>query len=354
MQIQDTYGFGIIGLGSIAKTHAEALMHAKGCRMVSGYHANAERAAAFCADYGAKGYDDLEAFLSDPELDIVLIATPSGAHLESALASLAHKKHVLIEKPLEVTVKRCDKLIDAARNAQVQLGSIFQSRSYGAAQAIKKALDEGRFGTLTLLDAQIKWYRSQAYYDSAAWRGTWQYDGGGILMNQGIHAVDLLQWFGGPVSEISGSTAMLTHDRIEVEDTAVATLKFSNGALGIIEGTTGTFPGFPKRIEVCGSKGSAILEEDSLLAWNFREERTEDTLIRKQFSKENGSKRDATQANGLDFAGHQRVFEDFVQALREKREPTISGQEARKSVEIIEAVYRSARLKKPVSLPLDE
>jgi len=352
MQKQDAYGFGIIGLGSIAKTHAEALLHAKGCRLVSGYHANKEKATAFCSHFGAKGYDDLEAFLSDPALDVVLIATPSGSHLESALASIAHKKHVLIEKPLEVTVERCDQLISAAQREQVVLGSIFQSRSYGAAKAIKKALEEGRFGQLTLLDAQIKWYRSQAYYDSAAWRGTWQYDGGGILMNQGIHAIDLLQWFGGPVSEIYGATATLTHERIEVEDTAVATLRFANGALGVIEGTTGTYPGFLKRIEVCGSQGSAILEEDSLLTWKFREERIEDELIRTQFSKEHGSKVDATQSSGLDFAGHQGVFEDFVQALRENRDPTISGKEARKPVEIIEAIYASARGRVPVSLPL--
>jgi predicted dehydrogenase len=350
MEKAHTYGFGIIGLGSIAKTHAQALKMAEGCTLVSAYHAKRERAERFCEEHGGTAYCDLQSFLSDPKLDIVLIATPSGMHLASALAAIESNKHVIIEKPLEVTTERCDQIIGLARQHKVKLGGIFQSRYYGASQALKKAICDGRFGTITLMDAQFKWFRSQEYYDSASWRGTWQYDGGGVFMNQGIHAIDLLQWFGGPVKEVNGSIATLAHERIEVEDTAVATLRFANGALGIIEGTTGSYPGFLKRIEVCGTKGSAILEEDSLLAWQFTEEIDEDASIRKTFAKDNASTIDATKPSGLDPSGHCAVFEQFAKALRTGSDLDIPGEEARKSVAIIEAIYKSAREKTSVLL----
>ncbi|WP_320127941.1 Gfo/Idh/MocA family oxidoreductase [uncultured Sphaerochaeta sp.] len=350
METKHSYGFGIIGLGSIAVTHAQAIAKAKNCTLVSGYHANQDRAEKFCMEYGIKAYSDLDQFLSDPNLDVVVVATPSGMHLEATLAAIKHHKHVIVEKPLEVTTLRCDQIIEAARREGVKVEGIFQSRYYGAAKVLKKAIDEGRFGKITLMDAQFKWFRSQAYYDSGAWRGTWQYDGGGVFMNQGIHAVDLLQWFGGAVSEVSGSIATLTHERIEVEDTAVATLRFANGALGIIEGTTGSYPGFLKRIEICGSLGSAILEEDSLLAWKFLEEQEEDSSIREQFGKKNGSNIDASKPSGLDPSGHCTLFENFALALETGSEPDISGEEAKKSVRIIEAIYKSAKERRQISL----
>lgn len=345
-----TYGFGIIGLGSIAITHAQAINQAEGCALVAGYHASKERAKRFCEEHGGTAYDDLEEFLSDPRLDIVVVATPSGLHLEAAVAAIGHHKHVIVEKPLEVTVARCDQIIDLARQHDVRLGGIFQSRYYGASQTLKQAIDAGRFGKITLLDARFKWFRSQEYYDSASWRGTWQYDGGGVFMNQGIHAIDLLQWFGGPVVEVNGTIATLAHERIEVEDTAVATLRFANGALGIIEGTTGSYPGFLKRIEVCGTKGSAILEEDSFLAWKFLEEKEEDEDIRKRFGKENASTVDASKPSGLDPSGHRALFEQFAKALRTGNALDIPGEEAKKAVQVIEAIYRSAKEKTSILL----
>ncbi|AEV30741.1 putative dehydrogenase [Sphaerochaeta pleomorpha str. Grapes] len=350
MENTQTYGFGIIGLGSIAITHAQAINQAKGCTLVAGYHANKDRAERFCKEHGGKAYSDLNAFLSDPRLDVVVVATPSGMHLEAAIAAISSNKHVIIEKPLEVTVARCDQIIDLARQHAVKIGGIFQSRYYGASQTLKKAIDEGRFGKITLMDAQFKWFRSQEYYDSASWRGTWQYDGGGVFMNQGIHAIDLLQWFGGPVVEVNGTIATLAHERIEVEDTAVATLRFASGALGIIEGTTGSYPGFLKRIEVCGTKGSAILEEDSFLAWQFLEEREEDADIRRIFGKDNASTIDASKPSGLDPSGHRAVFEQFSKALRTGTALDLPGEEAKKPVEIIEAIYKSAREKTSVLL----
>jgi predicted dehydrogenase len=345
-----TYGFGIIGLGSIAKTHAQALAKAKGCKFVAGYHADQARSEQFCQEFGATPYHDLKEFLSDEKLDIVVIATPSGSHLEAASLAIEANKHVLIEKPLEITTERCDRIIELAKKHTVVVGGIFQSRFFGASLALKKAIDEGRFGRITLMDAQFKWFRSQEYYDSGAWRGTWKLDGGGVFMNQGIHAIDLLQWFGGPVQEVSGTIATLAHERIEVEDTAVATLRFANGALGIIEGTTGSYPGFLKRIEICGTKGSAILEEDSLLSWKFLEEKEGDEEIRRAFGKENASGVDATKPSGLDPGGHCTVFEHFANSLHGGTAFAIPGEEARKSVRIIEAIYQSAKENRSVTV----
>jgi predicted dehydrogenase len=350
MERSTEIGFGIIGLGSIARTHAEAIGQARGCTFVAGYHADSEKASRFCDEFGGKAYSDLDRFLADPLLDAVVVATPSGMHLDAAIAAIEAGKHVLVEKPIEITTERCDRIIAAAKERGVKLGGVFQSRYHEAARTLKEAIDAGRFGKMSFIGAQFNWYRSQEYYDSGAWRGTWDIDGGGVFMNQGIHAIDLLQWFGGPVSEVFGMTAVRAHERIEVEDTAVAALRFSDGALGVIEGTTATYPGFLKRIEVCGSEGSAILEEDSLLAWQFRQEREGDEEIRSRFSKENGSDIDATKPSGLDPEGHRKAIEDFVRLIEGNASTAISGEEARKPVAIIRAIYESANSHAPVRL----
>jgi Predicted dehydrogenases and related proteins len=336
-------GFGVIGLGAIADVHVKAINSIPDACFVAGFDMVPGRADAFCKERGGKGYDNIDAFLSDSNLETVTITTPSGAHLDVALASMRAGKNVIIEKPLEITTERCDQLIAEAKKCGVTLSGIFQSRFHEAPQLVKKALEEGRFGTISIIDAQVKWFRTQEYYDAVKWHGTWKLDGGGALMNQSIHAIDLLQWFGGEVKEITGYTATLAHERIEVEDTAVANLKFASGALGVIEGTTAAYPGFLKRIEICGSRGCAVIEEESLKCWHFVDDTEEDEEIRKKYF-------DATQTGGgagdphaLGFHGHARVFEDVLHAVREGREPAITGEEARKSVAIIEAIYESAR-----------
>ena len=191
---------------------------------------------------------NLDQALRRDDVHAVIICTPSGNHLESALAAAAAGKHVVVEKPLEITPERCDQIIAACDKAGVKLCTIFPSRFADANMALKTAVDAGRFGKLTLGETTCKWCRTQAYYDSGQWRGTWQLDGGGALMNQAIHNVDLLLWLMGPVTHVSGFTATLAHERIEVEDTAVATLRFANGALGVIIAATSIHPGFPKTI----------------------------------------------------------------------------------------------------------
>ena len=352
MDTSKTVGFGILGLGMIAEFHIKAIQELSGCRFAAGYHPMPGRAAEFCAKHGGTGYDDLSAFLADKNIDVVCIATPSGLHLDGAVAAANAGKHVIVEKPLEVTAARCDAIIAAARENNVKLGTIFPSRYHGPSKIFKKAIDDGRLGKIVLADAQIKWYRTQQYYDSGKWRGTWQYDGGGALINQGIHAIDLLQWFMGDVTEVFSQTATLAHDRIEVEDTAAAVLKFASGAIGVIEGTTGAYPGFLKKIEICGSRGCITMEEESITTWKFAEELPEDDDIRRQYGSATQTGGGVSDPAAIGFHGHKMLFEAFVNALRENRPVDIDGAEGKKSVEIIEAAYRSAKSRGPVALPL--
>jgi len=262
-------GFAIVGTGMISRFHARAIEDVRGAKLVACCDMATERANQFAEEVGCTPYDDMAKMLADPAVDVVTIATPSGAHMEPAVQAAQAGKHVIVEKPLEITLKRCDKIINECEKAGVKLGTIFPSRFHDSSIQMRKAIDQGRFGRLTLGDAYVKWFRTQEYYDSGAWRGTWKLDGGGALMNQAVHTVDLLSWLMGPVEEIQAQTATLAHKRIEVEDVATATLKFKSGALGVIEATTAAYPGYLKRIELHGSEGTAVLEEEDLKTWDF-------------------------------------------------------------------------------------
>ena len=352
METSKTFGFGILGLGMIAEFHLKAIQEISGCKFVAGFDVIPGRAAEFCAKHGGKGYDNLDAFLADKNIDIVTIGTPSGLHLDGALVAAKAGKHIIVEKPLEITTARCDAIIAEAKANRVKVGAVFPSRYHAASAVVKKAITSGRLGKITLAEAQIKWYRSQEYYDSGKWRGTWQLDGGGALMNQGIHAIDLLQWFMGPVSEVYAQTATLAHERIEVEDTAAVLLKFSNGAIGVIQGSTSAYPGFLKKIEICGSRGSITMEEENIITWKFDKEEPGDEDIRKQFGSATQTGGGASDPKAIGHHGHKLLFEAFAKSLRENKPVDIDGEEGRKAVEIIEAAYRSAKAHKPVELPL--
>jgi UDP-N-acetyl-2-amino-2-deoxyglucuronate dehydrogenase len=352
MNEQKRLGFGIVGLGNISGMHAKAIMEIEGCTLVGGLDRRQESVDAFANTYGCRGYTDIDAFLADDEIDIVTIATPSGLHLEGALAVAKAKKHLIIEKPIEITKARSQQIIDACTENGVKLMGIFPSRFHDAPQMVKRAIDEGRFGRIVMADAQIKWYRSQAYYDSGAWRGTWELDGGGAMMNQGIHAIDLMQWLAGDVEEVFAFSDTLTHERIEVEDTAVAVLRFVHGGLGVIEATTSAYPGFLKRVEILGSKGSVVIEEESIVKWEFDEEREEDTKIRESFLNTTETGGGAADPMAIGYHGHKRLFESFVNSLRTGSPVEIDGPSSLKAVEIIEAVYMSAKSGKKVKLPI--
>jgi predicted dehydrogenase len=345
--------FGIIGLGVIAKVHIKAIESLKDCKLVAICDLRPNKAKEFCSQYdNINGYENIDEFLMNEDLDIVTITTPSGFHLDPALKVIEAKVNVIVEKPLEITTDRCNIIIDKAKENGVIAAGIFQSRFYEAPKLVKKAIEMGKFGKLSICDAQVKWFRSQEYYDSGKWRGTWALDGGGALMNQAIHAIDLLLWLCGPVDEVTAYTSLISHTNIEVEDTATAILKFKNGALGVIEGTTSSYPGFLKKIDICGSKGSASIEEANLIKYQFMDETPEDVKEFERLKDIGNCKGGANDPSSIDYINHAMVFRDVVDALDEGREPLITATEAKKSVELIEAIYISAREKRAVKLPL--
>jgi predicted dehydrogenase len=350
------HGFGIIGCGMIAEFHTRAINDIPGARVVAAYSrnpANAEKIAGM-AHRECQIYDDLEPMLARPDLHVVCICTPSGAHLEPALKSARAGKHVVVEKPLEITLPRCDAIIEACDSAGVRLCTIFPSRFTAANRRLKEAIEGGRFGRLTMGDTYVKWWRTQQYYDSGGWRGTWNLDGGGALMNQAIHNVDLLYWLMGDVESIVAQTATLAHVRIEVEDTAVACLRFRNGALGVIEAATSAYPGLLKRTEIHGDRGSARVEQDDLTLWDFQEKVPSDNEVFATMAAASGFKAGASDPRGITHIGHRDQLADFLHAIDRSAAPMVDGREGRKSVEIIRAIYQSARSGQLVKLPLDD
>jgi predicted dehydrogenase len=351
-----THGFGIIGCGMIAEYHARAIGEIPGAEVIAAFSRNPANGAkiAGIVGEGCTIYDDLDALLARDDIDVVCICTPSGAHLEPAVAAAKAGKHVVVEKPLEITLERCDRILDACDAHGVRLCTIFPSRFGEANQKLKQAVDAGRFGRLTLGDTHVKWWRTQEYYDSGGWRGTWSLDGGGALMNQAIHNVDLLQWLMGDVDTVVALTGTLAHERIEVEDTAVAALRFRNGALGTIQAATSAFPGLLKRTEIHGDQGSARVEQDDVTLWEFATKLPEDAAILDTIGKPAGSKAGASDPRGINHAGHRDQLADFLRAIDSGKDPLVDGCEGRKSVEIIRAIYNSAAMGKIVALPLDE
>ena len=345
-------GFGIVGCGMIANFHAKAIADVPGAKLVACYDKMPASAERLAASTGCKPYQDLDAMLADPAVEVVVIGTPSGAHMDPAVAAARAGKHVIVEKPLEITLRRCDTIIDECRKAGVVLSTIFPSRFHGSSIELKKAVDGDRFGRLTLGDAYVKWFRTQQYYDSGAWRGTWELDGGGALMNQAIHSVDLLAWLMGPVLEISANIGLVAHERIAVEDVAVASLKFASGALGAIEATTAAYPGYLKRIELHGSAGSAAMEEEDIVRWDFAKKKTQDTAILEKMAQKRSTGGGAADPAAIGHHGHAKQFADVVRAIKKGTTPSIDGLEGRRSVEIILAIYKSAELGKAIQLPL--
>jgi UDP-N-acetyl-2-amino-2-deoxyglucuronate dehydrogenase len=345
-------GFGIIGCGMIANFHARAIADVRGARLVACHDTVPAAAERLAAETGCRAYTALDAMLADPAVDIVTIGTPSGAHMEPAVAAARAGKHVVVEKPLEITLRRCDRIIDECRKAGVLLSTIFPSRFHDSSVELKKAIDAGRFGRLTIGDAFVKWYRTQAYYDSGAWRGTWELDGGGALMNQAIHSVDLLLWLMGPVVEVRARTALLAHQRIAVEDVALATLAFRSGAVGLIEATTAAYPGYLKRIEIHGAAGSAMTEEEDLVKWDFAKPTKRDAAIHAAMSARKSGGGGAADPKAIGHHGHARQFRGVVEAIRRGTVPPVGDIEGRQSVELILAIYKAAETGRAVKLPL--
>ncbi|HKK75885.1 MAG TPA: Gfo/Idh/MocA family oxidoreductase [Saprospiraceae bacterium] len=337
--------FGIIGGGMIANFHAQAIQAMDGGQLGAIYARNPDKAAALGKKFNCKGYHQLNDLLDDPDIDIVTIATPSGAHLEPALASAQKGKHIICEKPLEVTPERIQQMIQACAENKVVLAGIFNRRFNPAVQRLKQAVEQGRFGRLTLCDAYVKWYRTQEYYDSGAWRGTWALDGGGALMNQSIHTIDQLIYLAGDIKRLSASVDCLIHEGIEVEDTAVAILEFESGARGVIEGATSCWSstGHPAEVQLCGSEGSVFMADESFRVWDFKESKETDDYVKEHLMEGANGGLGANDPSAINFEGHRLNFEDVVQAIEAGQQPLVTGQEALKAVKVITAIYESAR-----------
>lgn len=335
------FGFAVAGCGAISKAHIESIKKMSSARLVAVWSRSADKAEAVAKAHGAAWETSLQALAGRDDVDAVIVCTPSGYHLEPALAAIEAGKHVVVEKPLEVTEERCQEILERARAQGVQVGVIFQSRFAPANQAVKQALQEGRFGRIVMGDAYVKWYRPQSYYDSGAWRGTWELDGGGALMNQAIHAVDMLLWLMGPVECVDAHAACLAHQRIEVEDTLSALLKFSSGAVGVIQATTSVYPGYPKRIEIHGDRGGVVLVDDAVVSWHENGDAAPAAKMLERYGPK-GLSGAASDPMAISFENHQRQLEEFVEAVRAGRPPLVDGREGMRAVQLVRAIYRAA------------
>jgi UDP-N-acetyl-2-amino-2-deoxyglucuronate dehydrogenase len=332
-----TFHVGLIGGGNISETHARAARAISGVEIAAVYGTNFEKVRRFCRDHGGTPFDDFSAFLTHRPMDLVIIGSPSGLHAAQGIAAAKQGLHVLTEKPIDISTRRADELIETAGRARVKLGVIFQDRMKPHIRQLKDWIDHGVLGKPLLADARVKWYRPPEYYANSRWRGTLELDGGGALINQGIHTIDLLLWLLGEVSRVQAQTATELH-AIEAEDTATAILEFASGALGLFHSTTAAYPGYPRRVEISGTEGTVILEHDQIIAADLRKAPDERPGIAPR--DENQS---ASSAVVSDVRGHQAVIEDFLSAIQKNTVPACDGQEGRRSLALVEAIYRAAR-----------
>jgi UDP-N-acetyl-2-amino-2-deoxyglucuronate dehydrogenase len=335
-------GFGIVGTGMIAAIHADAIATLPDARLVAVTSRSADAAAAFAAAHGCLAEPDLAALLARRDVEVVCVCVPSGLHAVIGVQAARAGKHLVVEKPIDVSLDAADRLIDAARTAGVALTVISQHRFEPGLVELKRLLDDGTLGRLVLGEASTKWYRPQAYYDNAAWRGTYAM-GGGSLMNQGVHYVDLLRWCMGPPAEVTAMCATQAH-QIEVEDTALAIVRFASGALGTILSSTAAFPGFPQRLGITGTRGTIIVEDGRIVRPSLAAD-TDPTA-----PAADADRSAAAGPAALDIASHAAQLADVLDAVKAGREPAVSGQSGRDALEIVLAVYESSRTGRPVQL----
>jgi predicted dehydrogenase len=341
---------GVIGCGKIHGTHCQAICGVDDAVLGGVYDVVKERACDAADRYDTYAVASLEDLW--PRVDAVTVCVPSGLHAEVGIQAARAGKHVLVEKPVDVSLEAAERLVCACREAGVKLSTISQHRFSRKMQRLRNAAQQGELGELVQGDAYIKWYRTQAYYDSGDWRGTWALDGGGCLMNQGVHYVDMIQWVMGGVQAVRAITRTATH-RIEVEDTALALVEYKNGAVGVIQGSTSCYPGFAERLEVHGRFGSAILEGDRIKFWDIDPEGVESGLYGGGVMQQPTPSRhthemqpdedSANDKSAMWGEQHRLQIEDFVDAIREDREPAITGEDSLEPLKIVLAIYESAR-----------
>ncbi|MCD7035450.1 Gfo/Idh/MocA family oxidoreductase [Metabacillus sp. GX 13764] len=337
--------FAIIGCGVISRIHQQQIQKIPGAIITAAADESLEKAKSFAALCDAEWYTDYKKLLARTDIDIVSILTPSGTHSAIAVEAARAGKHVICEKPMDVTGAKALTMIEECRKAGVKLSVISQHRFDASTVKAKMEIEKGTLGRMMMGHAAIPWYRTQQYYDSGKWRGTWELDGGGVLMNQGIHTIDLLQHLMGPADSVFAYTDVLAHERIEVEDAAAAVIRFKSGAIGTITGTTGAYPGFPARLELFGSKGSAVISDDALTHF-FTRDGTEE----KNSCLVQDTRTGAAGPEDISGEAHRLQLLDMIQAIDENREPLVNGEEGLKPLEIILAIYESAKTGKPAAV----
>jgi len=338
-----TIHVGLIGGGNISQTHARAACQIPGVQIAAVCGTNTEKVAQLAAEHGVTPFSDLQKFLAHRPMDFVAIGSPSGLHAEQGIAAARRGLHVLSEKPLDISTARADALIAAASESGVKLGVFFQDRFKSDLLRVKQWMHDGVLGKPILADARVKWFRPTSYYADSHWRGTLLLDGGGALINQAVHTVDLLLWLFGDVVGVQATRKTTLHP-IEAEDTLVATLEFANGAIGTLQATTSVYPGYPRRVELTGSEGTVIIEHDRLLTADLRNPLPD---FRSKGDDQNAS---ASSPTVSDVRGHQAALEDFVHAIQSNGTPRCSGVEARRSIALVEAIYTACASGKRVAL----
>jgi len=334
------WNFGIVGAGLIADFHARAIRDIPSAKFVACCDTNLSRAQALAQKYAGRAYGSYEDMLDNDDIDIVTIATPSGLHMQPTVAAAKAGKHVICEKPIEITLERIDTMIEAHAKAGTRLGGIFPYRFNDMMVPLREAIRSGRLGTITCASVYVPWWRTDAYYEGS-WRGTWELDGGGALMNQSIHMIDMLCDLMPPIESVQAFTATLGH-KIQTEDVATAVVRYTSGALGMIYGTTASYPGQFRRFEITGTKGTIINVENSIAVWQFADEKPQDAEVRARFTAIQGGGGVSDPA-AITHENHTRNFKAFLESLETGKDFWISGPEARKAVEVILAIYRSAK-----------
>jgi len=347
---QRAHGFGIVGAGVISATHADAIASLPDARLIAVTDVEHERAKSLAARHDCAADPDLDALLAHDDIDVVSVCVPSGLHAEVGIRAAAAGKHLIVEKPIDISLEAADRLISAARRAGVVTTVISQHRFDKGPIELRRLLDDGQLGRLVLGEASTKWFRTQGYYDSAAWRGTWALDGGS-LMNQGIHYLDLLLWSMGPVAEVTALFSTQSH-QIEVEDAALAVLRFSSGAVGTIVSSTAVFPGSAQRLEISGSGGTVVIEDGEIIRCELSADSAEPGTRGSVTARGSAPSGAAATPADLKIASHAAQISDLLDAIDEGRAPSVTGEDGRAALEIVCAVYESARDARTVRLPV--
>jgi len=344
VQDQQTYNIGIVGCGDISDTHAQAVLKIEKGNLIAAFSRTESAVEEFGTKYDIKSYTSYKKFLSNPALDIVAICTPTGTHLEYGQQAAEAGKHLIIEKPIEVTVDRGKTLIETCQHNKVNLAIIYQSRFIPEVIQLKKYIEDQTIGDIIMASASVKWYRDQEYYNNSSWRGTFALDGGGAVINQSIHTIDLLQWFAGRVESISAFNGAFTHDGMEAEDNAVACLKFRNGALGVFQASTSITPPQEREIEINGTKGTLLLKGNDL------HKRLSDHSESDVQSKSEDAAGASSPLSGMTYQNHKKQYNAILEAFHNNTTPVVSGKESLQSLAIVEALYQAGTEQKVIQI----